>query len=148
MTTGQPGYSGTPLATKLGVKEAHTLLLIGAPAGWYVPDLPDGVEVRQRSKSLRAGDPEADIVIAFCVSAARFGETGPDLARGLGVNSALWVAWPRRAGGHESDMTDQWLRDVLLPVGVVDVKVAVLDQDWSGLKFVWRRENRAARARS
>jgi hypothetical protein len=123
-------------------------MLIGAPAGWYVPDLPAGVKVRQRSKSLRAGDPEADIVIAFYVAAARFGETGPDLARGLGVNSALWVAWPRRAGGHESDMTDQLLRDVLLPVGVVDVKVAALDQDWSGLKFVWRRENRAARARS
>ena len=63
----------------------------------------------------------------------------------LGADSSLWVAWPRRAGGHQSDLTDQVLREVLLPVGVVDVKVAALDGDWSGLKFVWRRANRESR---
>jgi len=53
------------------------------------------------------------------------------------------VAWPRRAGGHRSDITDNLLREVLLPVGVVDIKVAALDEDWSGVRFVWRKANRA-----
>jgi hypothetical protein len=148
MATGQAGYSGRPLAQKLGLKDGHKLLLVGAPANWYVPDLPDGVEIRRRPGALRAGDLKADIMIAFFDSAAQFTETGPGLARQLAANSSLWVAWPRRAGGHQSDITDQLLRDVLLPIGVVDVKVAALDRDWSGLKFMWRRENRAARARA
>jgi hypothetical protein len=148
MTTGQAGYSGRPLAKKLGIKEGHKLLLVGAPANWYVPDLPDDVEIRRRRGALRGGDLKADVIIAFYGSAARLAENGPGLAQQLGTNSSLWVAWPRRAGGHESDVTDQLLRDVLLPVGVVDVKVAAIDQDWSGLKFVWRRENRGARARA
>jgi hypothetical protein len=54
----------------------------------------------------------------------------------------LWVAWPRRAGGHTSDITDNIVRQIVLPLGLVDVKVAALDQDWSGLKFVWRKELR------
>jgi hypothetical protein len=146
MPTGQAGYSGRPLAQKLGLKEGHKLLLVGAPPNWYVPDLPDYVEIRRRPGALRAGDLKADIMIAFYDSAAQFAETGPGLAQQLAANSSLWVAWPRRAGGHQSDITDQLLRDVLLPIGVVDVKVAALDQDWSGLKFMWRRENRATRA--
>ena len=148
MTTGQAGYSGRPLAQKLGIKQGHKLLLVGAPANWHVPDLPDDVEIRRRPGALRAGDVRADIMIAFYGSAAQFAETGPGLVQQLGANASLWVAWPRRAGGHESDMTDQLLRDVLLPIGVVDVKVAALDQDWSGLKFMWRRENREGLARA
>ena len=64
------------------------------------------------------------------------------MARRLAPAASLWLAWPRRAGGHHSDLTDQLLRDVLLPFGLVDVKVAALDHDWSGLKFVWRRQRR------
>ena len=145
MTTGQAGYSGTPLARKLGIKEGHRLLLIGAPPGWSVPDLPPAVAVRRRRAP--RGEP-AEVIIAFFDSAARFREAGPGLAQQLGTDSALWVAWPRRAGGQQSDLTDQLLREVLLPVGVVDVKVAALDGDWSGLKFVWRRENRGKRTRA
>jgi hypothetical protein len=55
---------------------------------------------------------------------------------------ALWVAWPRRAGGHDSDITDREIRALALPLGLVDVKVAALDQDWSGLRLVWRTEHR------
>jgi len=146
VTTGQAGYSGTPLAKKLGIKEDHRLLLIGAPPGWAVPDLPPGVDIRRR-RSPRADD-RADVVVAFFADASRFTQAGPGIAQQLGTDSSLWVAWPRRAGGHQSDMTDQLLRDVLLPVGVVDVKVAALDGDWSGLKFVWRRENRGKRTRA
>ena len=60
----------------------------------------------------------------------------------LAPTSALWIAWPRRAGGHRSDITDSLVRETLLPIGVVDVKVAALDEDWSGLKFVWRKDRR------
>ena len=146
MTPGQAGYSATPLARKLGVNEGHRLLLVEAPPDWTVPDLPDGV-IRRRSGSRLPDALDADIVIAFFTVAARLEKVGPDLARRLADAAALWVAWPRRAGGHDSDITDQVPRDVLLPIGVVDVKVAALDPDWSGLKFVWRLERRGARAR-
>jgi hypothetical protein len=146
VTPGQAGYSATPLAKKLGVKEGHRLLLFEAPADWTVPDLPGGVATRRRSGSRLPGTLDADVVIAFFTAAARLAKIGPDLARRLPDAAALWVAWPRRAGGHDSDITDQVPRDVLLPIGVVDVKVAALDPDWSGLKFVWRLEQRGARA--
>lgn len=132
------GYSGTPLAAKLGIKAGHTLLLAGAPADWEVPDLPGGVAVRRRAP--RSGGLRADVVLAFYQEATAFRVRAPGLAGRLADASSLWVAWPRRAGGHVSDLTDQLLREVLLPLGLVDVKVAALDHDWSGLKFVWRRQ--------
>jgi hypothetical protein len=141
VTPPEAGYSKTPLAKKLGVKEGSTLVLVAAPARWSVPALPPGVTVHRR-RALRAAD-SAAVVVAFFTEAARLAAAGPGIARELGTDSALWIAWPRRAGGHRSDITDQTLRDVLLPVGVVDVKVAAIDEDWSGLKFVRRRENRA-----
>jgi hypothetical protein len=134
------GYSGTPLAKKLGIKAGHTLLLAGAPPGWEIPDLPPGVVIRRRPP--RDGDLRADIVLAFYHRAADFRSRGPAMARRLLPTASLWAAWPRRAGGHVSDLTEQLLRDVLLPLGFVDVKVAALDDDWSGLKFVWRRAGR------
>lgn len=139
----QADYSGTPLARKLGIKEGHRVLLIGAPAGWVIPGLPEGVEVRQSPAPV--ADREAAVVVAFYRTAADLAPTAPGIARGLAPAAALWVAWPRRAGGHESDIDDHLLREILLPLGVVDVKGAAFDQDWSGLKFVWRRENRPSK---
>jgi hypothetical protein len=130
------GYSGTPMARKLGVKEGHVVSLLGAPDGWSVPDLPPSVEVR---RDLRR---RPDVVVAFVRSAAELRRGPRRWLRALDPGSALWVAWPRRAGGHTSDVTEQALRDTLLPTGLVDVKVAALDVDWSGLRFVWRRERR------
>jgi hypothetical protein len=131
------GYSGTPLAKKLGIKAGSTLLLAGAAATWEVPDLPDDVTVRRRVAA--SGQLRADVVLAFFGTAQRFRERAPGIARRLAPGSSLWVARPRRAGGHVTDLGEQELRDVLLPLGLVDVKVAALDTDWSGLKFVWRR---------
>ena len=79
---------------------------------------------------------------------AFFTEAGDIAAqiRGLGrliyPAGALWVAWPRRAAGHRSDITENFIRDQVLPIGLVDVKVAAIDDDWSGLRLVWRAENR------
>jgi len=134
---GPAGYSGTPLAKKLGVKENAVVLLVGAPKGWNVSNLPDGAKITRSPKTVGV-----DVTIAFYSTAAIMEKECPDIARSLGVKSLLWVAWPRRAGGHESDITDTFVRKTLLPVGVVDVKVAALDEDWSGLKFVWRVKNR------
>jgi len=129
------GYSQTPLARKLGIKAGSTLALDLAPAGWHVPALPEGVA------DVLAPEP-ADVVIAFFREEAELTDRLPALAQRIFPAGSLWVAWPRRAGGHRSDITENGLREHALPLGIVDTKVAAIDQDWSGLKFVWRRENR------
>ena len=130
------GYSETPLAKKLGIKEGQRLTLVDAPPEWTVPDLPANVEVV-------AGLQEpADVVIAFHREAAELSSRIEALGQAIHPNGMVWIAWPRKAGGHDSDITENGIRDVVLPLGLVDVKVAALDDDWSGLKVVWRRERR------
>lgn len=133
------GYSGTPLARKLGIKEGHRLVLVGAPRGWAIDDLPAGVV-----PSRRVGKSAVDVIVAFYSRLSELRAGLPALADRITTNGAIWVAWPRRAGGHESDITDNDIRAVVLPIGLVDVKVAALDDDWSGLKVVWRKELRAS----
>jgi hypothetical protein len=135
------GHPGTPPAKKIGVRPGHRIVLVHPPDGWTIPGLPPDVTVTAGTEP--AG---ADIVVAFFRARAELAAEGPALARALPRGSVLWVAWPRRAGGHTSDITDRDLRDVLLPTGVVDVKVAALDADWSGLRFGWRRVSGAGRA--
>lgn len=140
--------SGTPLWKKLGLKEGSVLLMVKAPRSWRVSPLPDDVEVNRSTafpSEARAGLLDADVVVAFFDSTAELRRSGPTLAVQLEPESSLWIAWPRKAAGRQSDITDQVVRDSLLPVGVVDTKVAALDADWSGLKFVWRLENRPSR---
>ena len=138
------GYSGTPLARKLGIREAAVLALVDVPASWSVPELPDGVSVTRGTSASRrrgAGLAGVDVALVFCRTAADVAAV-TSLVGSLAATSALWVAWPRKAGGHVSDVDENLLRSVLLPTGVVDVKVAALDVDWSAVKFLWRRENR------
>ncbi|NEB00683.1 DUF3052 domain-containing protein [Streptomyces sp. SID13726] len=130
------GYSGTPLARKLGVKPGHRVRLDAAPTGWDIPGLPADCD-------LAAGGPQdADVTVSFHREHAHLAVRAPALAAGIADHAALWIAWPRRAAGHVSDITENDLRDLFLPLGAVDVKVAALGEDWSGLKFVRRRENR------
>ena len=130
------GYAGAPLARKLGLKPGQRVLLRHSPAGWAIPGLPPDVSVIRRAKPPTG---PADITIAFCQSRRRLERDLKELTSGLPADGSLWIAWPRRAAGHSSDITEHGLRELLLPVGVVDVKVAALDHDWSGLKFVWRK---------
>lgn len=132
------GYSGTPLKKKLGIRPGHVVSLVGAPKDWTIPDLESGIEVRG---DLRR---RADIVIAFVRSRRQLQNQGERLRTAVSGDASLWVAWPRKAGGHVSDVTEQSLRDEFLPSGLVDTKVAALDDDWSGLRFVWRRDRRAS----
>ena len=129
-------YSGTPLAKKLGIKEGATLALVRAPEGWSIPDLPPGVTVRP---ALRG---RFDVAVVFVRSAAELRRRAEGIARATADEAALWIAWPRKAGGHMSDVTENALRELLLPTGLVDVKVAAIDDDWSGLKLVRRKELR------
>ena len=135
MPPGSPGYSGRPQAAKLGLRPGQRVHLYHPPAGWDLADPPDGL--------VDAGpDGPADLIIAFFRSRAMIAGELDGLARRVYPAGALWVAWPRRAGGHRSDITDTVIRTEALPMGLVDVKVAAIDDDWSGLRLVWRVENR------
>lgn len=128
------GYSGTPQASKLGIKPGVRVSIEHVPDGWALQDPPPFEPA--------TGDEPADVVLAFVRSAA---ELPPCIAAAMDrirPAGALWIAWPRRAGGHTSDITDNVIREAVLPLGLVDVKVAAIDEDWSGLKVVWRKENR------
>ncbi|MFF2215073.1 DUF3052 domain-containing protein [Streptomyces antibioticus] len=130
------GHPGTPLAKKLGIRPGHRLRLRHAPPGWAVPDLPDDVTPRP------GGPRDADVTVAFYRAHADLAAETATLVHDLADDAMLWIAWPRKAAGHHSDLTENDLRDLFLPLGVVDVKVAALGDDWSGLKFVRRTENR------
>ncbi len=135
MSPGSPGYSGRPQAAKLGLRPGQRVYLHHPPAGWDLADPPDGL--------IEAGpDGPADLIIAFFRARAVIAGELDGLARRIYPAGALWVAWPRRAGGHHSDITDNVIRSEALPMGLVDVKVAAIDDDWSGLRLVWRVENR------
>ena len=130
-----PGYSGRPQATKLGLKPGQRVSLHQPPGGWALTDPPDGL----------AGpgpDGQADVIVAFFTAAGEMAAQIGELGRRIYPAGALWVAWPRRAAGHRSDITENFIRDSALPMGLVDVKVAAIDEDWSGLRLVWRVENR------
>lgn len=82
------------------------------------------------------------MILAFVTEPAQLAERLPELGRRVHPTGAVWVLWPRKAAGHVSDVTETAIRDAALPLGLVDVKVAAVDPDWSGLRLVWRRENR------
>ena len=130
-----PNPSRRSQAAKLGLKPGQRVHLHHYPPGWMLADPPDG---------LVDADPDgpADLIIAFFRAADEIAGTLADLARRVYPAGALWAAWPRRAGGHRSDVTDTVIRQQALPIGLVDVKVAAIDEDWSGLRLVWRVENR------
>jgi hypothetical protein len=128
------GDGATPQARKLGLAPGTRCLLDEAPAGWALDRPPDVV-------MSPAGEP-ADVVVTFVRDSAELPERVARLAPLVHPNGAIWIAWPRRAAGHRSDITDNLVREAVLPRGLVDVKVAAIDADWSGLKIVWRRENR------
>jgi hypothetical protein len=134
------GYSGTPLPRKLGIKSGHTIALIDAPRGFtaQLAPLPEPVSVRHGL----AGDVPLDVIVWFVVSsaelAARLGSVRARMAPACG----LWVAWPKRAAKVPTDMTEHAVREVALPTGLVDNKVCAIDEVWSGLRLVIRRELR------
>ncbi|MGO9560444.1 MAG: DUF3052 domain-containing protein [Acidimicrobiales bacterium] len=130
------GYSGTPLLKKLGVKEGSTLALLAAPSG-VVTDVPSSVRVKRQARG------EADVVVAFFTKRSDLEHRIGSLGTMIFPDGGLWIAWPKRASGIATDMTDGAVREVALPLGLVDNKVCAIDDTWSGLRVVWRRELRA-----
>jgi hypothetical protein len=133
------GYSGTPLARKLGVKPGMRVHYAAAPDGFaaLLGELPDAVRVLARPA---AG---LDLVVLFVRSRAQLERRLAGLHAKLRQDGMLWIAWPKRASKVPTDMTEDVVRDVALPRGLVDVKVCAIDETWSGLKLVIRRELRA-----
>jgi len=129
------GYSKTSQAKKLGIKPGCSVGLEHAPTGWALIEAPEGVVYVAAPKP-------ADVVICFCTAAAQLPTRLPDLAKRIFPDGGLWLAWPRRAGGHTSDITDNIIRAHALDLGIVDVKTAAIDDDWSAQRYVWRKENR------
>ncbi len=132
------GYSGTPLVRKLGFKPGMRVHYVGAPDGLgaLIGELPDGVRVLARPA------PDLDLVMLFVVSRAELERRLGGLHAKLAQDGMVWVAWPKRASMLPTDMTEDVVRDVALPRGLVDVKVCAIDETWSGLKLVIRRELR------
>ena len=137
------GYSGTPLPQKLGIKADAKLAFSSAPAdfGKTLGKLPAGVKAVQIG---RAKGP-FDVVIAFFESEADFKTKLSKLQQLLEPNGGLWIAWPKRASGVPTDMTEDVVRKHALPRGLVDNKVCAIDEVWTGLRLVIRVENRADR---
>jgi hypothetical protein len=131
------GYSGTPLAKKLGIQEGATVALLEAPSELpeLLAPLPPGVELD--------GTPDvSEVTLFFTTSRAELSRQIATLGEAIRPDRALWVAWPKRASGVPTDMTEDVVREVALPLGLVDNKVCAIDATWSGLRLVWRRELR------
>jgi hypothetical protein len=132
------GYSGTPLPKKLGIGEGARVVVIGAPRGFELGTLPTGATLAGRL----AGTAPYDVLVAFCGMRATF-ERGLATWRARMTPAAgLWIAWPKKASGVATDMTEHVVREVALPTGLVDNKVCAIDETWSGLRLVIRVELR------
>ncbi|GAA0561310.1 DUF3052 family protein [Paractinoplanes ferrugineus] len=138
------GYSGTPLPRKLGIKPGHRVALLEAPAGFEatLEDLPDGVVIRpDLAADLAAGVP-TDVIVLFVTERHVLRARLDEVRRGLAQNGGFWVAWPKRASKVPTDVTEDVIRAIALPTGLVDNKVCAINEIWSGLRLVIRRENR------
>lgn len=131
------GYSGRPLAAKLGVEPESRVLLVGAPDGFELAP-PAGALVHTRP-----GRDPYDVVLAFCPDLAALRRRFAPLSARLTTAGALWISWPKRSSGVPTDLDGNVVRDHGLAEGLVDVKVAAVDATWSGLKFVRRLADRA-----
>ena len=132
------GYSGTPLVKKLGIKDDHVVGLLGAPAGFVdlLVDLPPTVELRSRA----AGT--LDVVVSFHTRRRDLERRLPAILKAMRIDGGWWVVWPKRASGVPTDITEDTVREIALPLGLVDNKVCAIDETWSGLRVVWRKERR------
>ena len=136
---GTAGYSSTPLPRKLGIKPGARVGLIGAPEGFdsTLGDLPEGVAVRRR-----LGREPFDVIVAFFSRRSPLERRLPGLSAALDPAGGLWIAWPKRASGVTTDVTEDVVRDLGLAAGLVDNKVCAIDEIWSGLRLVYRLRDR------
>lgn len=132
------GYSGTPLPQKLGVKPGARVALVEAPKDFSLA-LPDGAALVDGKAR------EVDVIVWFVSARAAFAKKLASVAARLQPAGGLWIAWPKKASGVATDMTENVVREVALPTGLVDNKVCAIDETWSGLRLVVRVANRPKR---
>ncbi|HUF26430.1 MAG TPA: DUF3052 domain-containing protein [Gemmatimonadaceae bacterium] len=134
------GYSGTPLIRKLGIKEGSRVLAIGEPPEYarILGDLPSGASF------VRRANPTVDLAHLFAVRRADLARHLKKLRASLRSDAVVWVSWPKKSARVPTDITEDVIRDVALPMGFVDVKVCAVTDVWSGLKLVVRKELRRA----
>jgi hypothetical protein len=134
------GYSGTPLVKKLGVRPGFKVALVGAPKDFEdeLGELPEGAKINRDPR----GVAHFDVWIVFVKSSKEFGVRFANAAERLGeaTGGGVWVCWPKKASGVKTDLTENAIRDAGLFSGLVDNKVCAVDETWSGLRFVKRRE--------
>jgi len=135
------GYSARPLAKKLGFRDNLRVLLVNAPKHYVtlVAPVPRGTKI---SSQLRT---DIDICHFFARSAAELAKKLPKLRSAIRSNGFIWVSWPKRASKVRTDITEDTIREIALPMGLVDIKVCAVDETWSGLKLVIRKELRSVR---
>jgi hypothetical protein len=131
------GYSATPLPRKLGFKRGMTAVFLNAPE--RLDDLLGELEGVTVKRSLRG---RADLVLCFVTRRRELERRAPRLREAVAPDGMVWVCWPKKASKVDTDVTEDVVREVLLPTGLVDTKVAAVDETWSGLKLVVRRELR------
>ena len=131
------GYSGAPLPRKLDIKAGHRVLVERAPDGFLLEPLPQGARVHTR-----CGTGPYDVVLSFCRDRVRLDERFEPLVGRLATAGGLWIAWPKKASGVATDLTEDVVRGAALDCGLVDVKVCAIDATWSGLKIVRRLKDR------
>ena len=132
------GYSGTPLKQKLGLKDGFNVVVVNEPAGFR--DLLDTGPDEITFKTALRGD--VDVVVAFVTRQAELRTRREQLGKAIFPDGAIWVAWPKKASKVPTDITEDTVRDVFVPYGLVDNKVCAIDETWSGLRVVWRKEKR------
>src|SRR5687768_16598348 len=133
------GYSSTPLAKKLGIKQGSRIALINAPKNFQseLGEVPDGVEfITRPTKSL-------DIILLFVLTERVLAREFSRLAEKLVTNGMIWIAWPKKSSGVTTDLSFERVQRIGLDVGLVDVKICAIDDTWSGLKFVYRLKDRS-----
>ncbi len=137
------GYSGTPLAKKLGIKPGTKLFLVAAPGHYdeLLAPLPEGV------KRVRKID-DADVAHFFVTARARLDKELRAAVSKMKQDAAIWISWPKKSAKVATDITEDTVREVALPLGLVDIKVCAVDETWSGLKLVIRKELRKTPGRS
>ena len=132
------GYSGTPLAKKLGIKDGSRIFLLHAPGNYLqlVAPLPAGVQVAPQITG------HTDIVHIFSTKKEELSQALRTCLKKMRPDGMIWVSWPKKSSKVPTDITEDTIREVALPLGLVDIKVCAVDDVWSGLKLVIRKENR------
>ena len=135
------GYSGTPLPQKLGIKPGLTVVAINPPANYrrLLGQIPDSITFSERLKS------GSSFVHLFTSRRSEMQKKMSILRDKISDNGAIWVSWPKKSSGIATDVTEDVIREIALPLGFVDIKVCAVDEIWSGLKLMIRRENRKSK---